>query len=129
VPKCWGNEEAIRELPGMRERLNHFQARMDRFAEEKLQSIDQLPELQGPSLEFIWDIEDRQGETYQIIRLGDTEVWREVAFFDSIPRFHEVKEFLRDKYGTRFNSLRPTDDSLEWLCGDNAGKLDRLSHT
>jgi hypothetical protein len=123
-----GNEEAMRELTGMRERLNRFQVRMDRFAQDKLQSIDQLPELQEQSLEFIWDIEDAQGETYQIIKLGDFEIWRELAFFDSIPRFNEVKDLLRDKYGTRFKSLRPTDGSLEWLCGDNAGKLDRLSY-
>jgi hypothetical protein len=123
-----GNEEAMRELPGMRERLNHFQVRMDKFAREKLQSIDQLPELPESSLEFLWDIEDAQGETYQIIRLGDNEVWRELAYFDSIPRFDEVKEVLRDKYGARFKSLRPTADSLEWLCGDNAGKLDRHSY-
>jgi len=123
-----GNEEAIRELPGMRDRLNRFQARMDRFVEEKLQSIDQLPELQEEWLEFIWDIEDVEGDTYQIIRLGDAEVWRELAFFDNIPRFHEVKEWLKTKYTTRFKSLTPTDDSLEWLCGDNAGKLTRLRY-
>ena len=123
-----GNEEAIRELPGMKERLNRFQARMDKFAQEKLKSIGQVPQLQEQSLEFIWDIEDAHGDTYQIIRLGDTEIWRELAFFDNIPRFKEVKEFLRNKYGTRFKSLRPTDGSLEWLCGDNAGKLDQINY-
>jgi hypothetical protein len=59
---------------------------------------------------------------------GTLQFWRVLAFFDSIPRFNEVKGLLRNKYGARFKSLRPTDDSLEWLCGDNAGKLDGLSY-
>jgi hypothetical protein len=40
-----------------------------------------------------------------------------------------VQELLRQKYGTRFKALRPTERSEEWLCGDNAGKLVRLSYT
>jgi hypothetical protein len=123
-----GNEEAIRELPGMQDRIKHFAARNEKFEREKLQSVDQLPELKGDALEFLWDIEDAGGDTYQIIRLGETEVWRELAFFDSIPRFNEIKEFLRNRYGIRFKSLRPTDGSLEWLCGDT-GRLNRLSYT
>jgi len=122
-----GNEEAIRVLSGRRDRIKRFEARNEKFETERLKSADQLPDLEGDSLEFLWDIVDA-GDTYQIIKRGDIEVWRELAFFDNIPRFHEVKEFLRDRYGTRFRSLRPTDASLEWLCGDNAGKLDRLSY-
>jgi hypothetical protein len=123
-----GNEEAMRELPGMQDRIKRFAARNEQFEKEKLRSADQLPELDGDSLEFLWDIADAGGDTYQIIRLGDFALWREFAYFDNIPRFNELKGFLKNKYGTRFKSLRPTDDSLEWLCGDNAGKLDRLSH-
>ena len=48
---------------------------MDRFAAEKLQSIDQLPELQDQSLELVWGIEDTHGDTYQLIKLGDKEGW------------------------------------------------------
>jgi hypothetical protein len=123
-----GNDEAIKALPAMQDRINRFQTRNERFAKEKLQSADQLPELEGDSFEFLWDIADAGGDTYQIIRVGNSELWREFAYFDNIPRFHEVKEFLRKKYGTRFNSLRPTEDSLEWLCGDNTGKLNGLSY-
>ncbi len=65
-----GNEEAIRALPGMQDRLKHFQARNEQFERNKLQSVDQLLELEGNSLEFLWDVADAGGDTYQIIRLG-----------------------------------------------------------
>jgi hypothetical protein len=123
-----GNEEAIKALPAMQDRRKRLQARNETFEKEKLQSADQLQELEGDSFEFLWDIADAGGETYQIIRVGNSELWREFAYFDNIPRFNEVKGFLKNKYGARFKSLRPTDDSLEWLCGDNAGKSDGLSY-
>ena len=124
-----GNEEAIRELPKFREQLAHAQARIDRFKQEKIESVNQLPELDDEMLEFTWDIADAAGEKYQVIRLGDAELWREVAFSDNIRRFNEVKELLRMKYGNRFKMLKPTEASQEWLCGDNAGKLFRLEYT
>jgi hypothetical protein len=123
-----GNEAAIRELPKFREQIAHAQARIDRFKQEKIESANQLPELDDEMLEFTWDIADVAGEKYQVIRLGDAEIWRELAFFDSIPRFNEVKGLLRKKYGSRFKMLKPTEASQEWLCGDNAGKLFRLDY-
>jgi hypothetical protein len=124
-----GNEAAIRELPKFREQIAHAQARIDRFKHEKIDSIELLPELDDEILEFTWDVADAAGEQYQIIKLGDTEIWRELAFFDNIPRFHQVKELLRKKYGSRFKMLKPTEASQEWLCGDNGGKLFRLEYT
>jgi hypothetical protein len=124
-----GNEAAIRELPKFREQTAHAQARIDRFKQEKIESVNQLPELNGEMLEFTWDIADAARDKYQVIRLRDAELWRELAFFDNIPRFHQVKELLRKKYGTRFKMLKPTEASQEWLCGDNAGKLFRLDYT
>jgi len=124
-----GNEEASRELSKFREQVAHAQARIDRLKQEKLDSIEGLPELDGEMLEFTWDIADVAGEKYQVIRLGDTEIWRELAFYENIQRFNEVKELLRKKYGSRFKMLKPTEASQEWLCGDNAGKLFRLDHT
>jgi hypothetical protein len=124
-----GNEEAVRELPKFREQIAHAQARIDRFKQEKIESVNQLPELDGEMLEFTWDIADAAGEKYQVIRLGDAEIWRELAFYENIQRFNEVKELLRKKYGSRFKMLKPTAASQEWLCGDNAGKLFRLEYT
>ena len=92
-------------------------------------SVDQIPELAGDGLEFIWDFTEIDGEVYQLIRLGYAEIWREVAFFENIDRFNEIKELLRRKYGPRFKALTPSRASVEWLCGDNAGKLFQLSYT
>ena len=80
-------------------------------------------------LEFDWDFEKGQdGEFYQIIRSGDAEVWRELAFFNNVPRFEEIMRLLKAKYGARFRSLTPTTTSLEWLSGDNLGRALRISY-
>ena len=127
-----GNAEAILDLPKKREWIREQEARMSRFHREKLCSIDQLPELPGESLEFIWDIAEDVGaekEDFQIIQIGDREIWRELAFYDNILRFNDIKGLLKQKYGSRFKSLTPADGSLDWLTGDHYYKLQTLSWT
>ena len=124
-----GNEEAQLRLPELLRELGQAQARIVRFEQQKIMRGDQLPELAGDGLEFIWDFTEMDGEAYQMIQLGNAEIWRELAFFENIDRFNEVKELLRRKYGERFKFLTPSRDGPEWLCGDNAGKLFRLSYT
>jgi len=68
-------------------------------------------------------------ENYQVIRTGEAEVWRELAFWDNIPRFNEIKSLLRERYGARFKSLTPTEDSLDWLTGDHFSKLRELTYS
>ncbi|MBV9626137.1 MAG: hypothetical protein JOZ14_19390 [Acidobacteria bacterium] len=70
---------------------------MARFEREKLKTRSQLPELKGDSLEFTCELAEGYGEHYQVIRLGDVEVWRELAFWDHVPRFYEIKAILRKK--------------------------------
>jgi hypothetical protein len=49
----------------------------------------------GDSLEFEWDFQKgNDGEWYQVIRAGDVELWRELAFFNSPRRFEEIKGLL-----------------------------------
>ena len=127
-----GDEEAIRDLPETRERIRRLEARMSKFWSNHLHSLEQLPELEGESLEFTWDIKVHVGdenEDYQIIRVGEREVWRELAFWDNMLRFNEIKGLLKQKYGTRFKSLTPTDGSLDFLTGDHYFKLQTLSWT
>jgi hypothetical protein len=92
-----GNEEAQQRLPELLQELGQAQARILRFEQQKIMRLDQLPELAGDGLEFIWDLTEMDGETYQIIQLGNAEIWRELAFFENIDRFNEVKELLRKK--------------------------------
>jgi hypothetical protein len=128
-----GNEEAIRDLPEKRERIRRLEARMNKFWSNHLHSLEQLPELEGDgSFEFTWDIAVHVGdenEDYQIIRVGEREVWRELAFWDNMVRFNEIKALLKQRYGTRFKSLTPTDGSLDFLTGDHYFKLRTLSWT
>ena len=85
--------------------------------------------MNGEELEFDWDfIKGNDGEFYQVIRAGEPEVWRELAFFNNLRRFEEIKELLKAKYSPRFKSLTPTDASLEWLSGDNLGKALQISY-
>lgn len=126
------NEEAIRDLSEKRERIRRLEARMNKFWSNHLHSLEQLPELEGESLEFRWDIAVHVGtenEDFQIIKIGEKEVWRELAFWGNIPRFNEIKELLKQRYGTRFKSLTPTNGSLDFLTGDHYFKLQTLSWT
>src|SRR5205823_58867 len=52
--------------------------------------------LEGESLEFTWDFAKAEdGEYYQTIRLGERELWRELAFWRNVRRFEEVKGLLK----------------------------------
>jgi hypothetical protein len=125
-----GNAEAIKALPSFESRIKQNWELLERFEQEKLRSADQLPNLDGQALEFEWNfVKGDDGEFYQVIRAGDVEAWRELAFFNNGPRFEEIKGLLRAKYGTRFKSLTPTVASIEWLSGDNLGKALRLTYT
>lgn len=125
-----GHEEAIKALPEFESRINHNWELLERFEEEKLWGVDQLPNLEGEWLKFQWDFgKGSDGEFYQIIRAGDVEVWRELAFFNNMQRFEEIKDLLKAKYGSRFKSLIPTPASIEWLSGDNLGRALQISNT
>jgi hypothetical protein len=124
-----GNEDAIRDLPEKRAQIKRLKDRNRRFEREKLKDISQLPELNGEELEFTLDV-IKVGEDYQVIRLGDVEVWRELAFWDHLPRFNELKNLLREKYGAaKFKSLTPTAWALDWLTGDHYFRVNEITYT
>jgi len=124
-----GNDEAIKALPSFESRVERNWELLDRFEQEKIRSADQLPDLDGESLEFQWDfVKEADGEFYQVIRVGDAEVWRELAFFNNLRRFEEIKGLLKAKYGPRFKGLTPTGASMEWLSGDNLGRALQISY-
>ena len=125
-----GDAEAINALPSFAARIERNRELLDRFEKQKIRSADQLPNLDHESLEFDWDfVKGADGERYQVIRTGGVAVWRELAFFNNIRRFEEIKELLRVKYGTRFKSLTPTQTSMEWLSGDNLGRALQITYT
>jgi hypothetical protein len=112
-----GNAEAIRELGGVVQR----ESRLETFERDKLKTIEQLPELPDAACEFIWDIAQDEHDKFQEIRIGDRLIWRELAFWENGPRFGEIEDLLKQKYGARFTSLTPTPGSELWLWGDKCG--------
>lgn len=83
---------------------------------KSLNSTDELPDVEGDSLVFVWDF---IWDDYQtIIRYGDKVIWREPAFYEGYERFAEVAEILKKKYGDRLKDLAPTQRSYNALLGD-----------
>lgn len=112
-----GNPKAIAELPD----LDEVEAFHARGQASRLADAASLPELEGDAIELLWDFEPGgHGEdATTVIRHGDREIWREVAYWEAGDRFAEVFTILRRRYGWRLVSLDPTAESLLWLGGDH----------
>ncbi len=111
-----GDPGAIAELNG----LDRVKARWARAKQSQLTSSSPLPELTGEGIEFLWDFEEADDENWTIIRAGESVVWRELAFWEGQSRFIEVREILRERYGSAFGSLTPTTVSELYLYGDES---------
>jgi hypothetical protein len=83
---------------------------------EKLHSPEQLPDIEGDALVFVWD----QDEADSIITYGDKVIWREETGWDVYDRFEEIAVILQRKYGARLKDLVPTMGSLYALYGDTS---------
>jgi hypothetical protein len=118
-----GNEEAQQMLPMVKQREDLDAA----FEHDGLMSADQLPDLAGNELEFEWDQEQDGEKNVTIIRCGEAVIWNEPAFYEGWPRFNQVKEILKARYGSRFKSLRPTERSELYLFGDDLGSPEKIS--
>lgn len=116
-----GNAEAKGALPLVQQR----EALDAAFEQESLKSPDQLPDLAGDALQFAWD----RDETHTLIRHGDDIIWREPLFWEGWPRFNQVKDVLKSRYGTRFKSLIPTEASRLYLFGDDLKASEKISYT
>lgn len=111
-----GNEEASRDLKDFAER----EAFLRRYEARELKSPDQLPEVEGDSLEFEWDSVEVSGQREVVIRLREgREVWREVEAYENWLHFIEVRRILRERYAARFKSLTATDAADLYLYGDD----------
>ena len=84
------------------------------YEAQKLRSGDQLPDLDAPSLELVWDfIEPRT-----VLRYGNRVLFSEPAVFEGYERFEEVCKIVHEKYGNRVTDLVPTSASELYLWGD-----------
>jgi hypothetical protein len=109
-----GNEQARRDL-GWVEQREQF---LEQAGKSELKRPDQLPEIEGPTIRIDWDFEERDGERWTVLRHDGSEIFREVAYYEGYPRFEEVFEILRERYGGRLATVEPTEASLVYLYGD-----------
>jgi hypothetical protein len=101
-----------------------WKKRRDEYENQFLKTPDQLPEVEGEELDFLWDFEKNADKEWTVIRLGQTEIWREPAIWEGCDWFEVRKEALKQKYGSRFRSLKPTDASKLYLYGDRWREAD-----
>jgi hypothetical protein len=120
-----GNARAQAALPT----VHKVEERLQRADELALKRADQLPELPGKKLAFTWHLEQSDGEHWTLVMLGDTLVWRELAYWEGWERFNEVKAILKKGYGQRFQSLTPAPGSAMYLFGDDTSASNNFSTT
>jgi hypothetical protein len=96
------------------------------FAGRKLVSPEQLPDIEGGELIFVWDIETQQKGGDTLIRCGSEILWREPAYWECYKRFAEVAAILKQKYGGRVRDLVPTVASYLYLYGDRMSASDEV---
>jgi hypothetical protein len=118
-----GNEKAQQMLPAAKQREDLDAA----FDSDGLKNADQLPDLPGNELEFQWDQEQDGEKNLTIIRSGEIVIWIEPAFYEGWPRFNQIKEILKARYGNRFKSLKPTERSELYLYGDDLKSPGKIS--
>jgi hypothetical protein len=114
VAAAAGDRRAQAELAN----VDATEARAERAAALELKEPSQLPDLAGERLVIVWDFEDRDDEKWTVLRHGDEEIWRELAYYEGYRRFAEVFEILRARYGSRLAEVRPTPASGLYLYGD-----------
>lgn len=112
-----GNPRALAGLPAMEARAK----RLERAEATLLRDPGELPEILDDEIVIIWDFETIDDANWQVLLHGETEIWRESAFFESYSRFEEVFGILRARYGARLREVRPSQGSEVWLYGDRLG--------
>lgn len=115
--------EAISMMPT----IEKAELRRNEFDRSKLKSTDQLPELYGSELHFVWDSEDCGNDRFISIICNKKTIWCEPEWWECWQRFNEVKTLLRQKYGDRACTLTPTERSLLYLYGDASAHRANLS--
>jgi hypothetical protein len=123
VAAAAGNEAASAQLAV----VERQEGRLRDFEKKKLASPNQLPQLDGDELEFIWESEGDRPNGHLTIKVCDRVVGREPEFYECWPRFNEIKTILVARYGRRFKSMTPTEPSLLYLYGDDASAPSMIS--
>ena len=107
------------DKPGIREWVQQIDAGLDKFAREKLQGPEQLPEIKEDRFTLVWDNDHSNPDDRRtLIKHGETVIFSEPARYEEYERFAEVADILKARYGYRLKDLVPTLASEYWLYGD-----------
>jgi hypothetical protein len=117
-----GNPEAMAKLP----QVAQIEARAARAESLELKPDSDLPQLGDEELEFTWDFEQKDDESWAVIRYSNQIIWHELAYWEGWERFNRVKDILKERYGQRFRSLKPTAGAEMYLYGDDLSASSKL---
>lgn len=112
-----GNGRAIEALPSAEQTA----VRRERAARLELSDPSQLPSIADERVEITWDQVEQDDEQWTVLRHGDRELFRELAYWEGIDRFVEVVEILTRAYGPRLRAVVPARGSEMYLYGDRLG--------
>lgn len=74
----------------------------------RLERPDQLEDVEGKEITFVWDCEDGDDDRKTVIRYGGKIIWSEPCNHDCFARFKSVKDVLKKKYGEQLWDVAPT---------------------
>lgn len=112
-----GNEEAVTMLPQVMEREARqlaAEAHLERWRREAVRTPNELPNLAGEALSFVWDVGVVDGLAYFVIRHDGEVVCQEPAY-EGTARFPEVRALFKQRYGARFGRLDITEEAKDYM--------------
>jgi len=81
-----------------------------------------LPDIDNECIKIKYSLEDVKDSDHPVDLVlfhDDTEIWREMAFFEDIERFVEIAQILIEKYGNRLADIIVDEKEIgAWLYGD-----------
>jgi len=107
--------------------------KQDEFANTRLDSPNQLPEIDADSIVLVWDSEEKpdnegaHATQYVVIKHDGKPIWQELAFYECVGRFDQVVTILQQKYGSRLKDLVPSEASKTYLGGDDLSAWEKLA--
>ncbi len=125
-------EAAVAGNQAAKDHLVTFSVRdkiLQNFEAKKLKSPDELPNLEGSKLDFIFEVEDKpenKFDEHALIICDHKIIWAEPLLYECWSRFNEIREVLIKKYGEKFNSFKPTQRAEFDLYGDDLGAPNKI---
>ena len=106
--------------------MERIEEKQREFAARKLESSEQLPDLEGDDLILVWDVTEYNGGDV-LIKYGERVIWSEPSFYENYKRFATVAALLKKKYGDSLQDFIPTRKSWLYLYGDSMSSVDYVA--